>query len=202
MTLRSAALTLALAPALACANAPASPPAVPTPSASASATSSASPPDPDATPKCEKGPEHYGAWRPSAADIARVAPIFVVTDCGPKDWRGPAIKACIDELKQPSVTVMYGEMTGNKGTPHACQLSVSGAEWGGRRFIVVHDFFRHEGTFWAFNSIYEVTGGAPVVFLDGGENYTALCDSPDPATPQPPGWKSFPADLQKYFCGH
>ncbi len=122
-------------------------------------------------------------------------------DCGPKAWQRPALRACMDKVGDAKVVVMHGHVDGPGSTePHACQFAVDSAEWSGRRFFVVHNWFRDRATFFGYNNVYEVVAGRPKLFMDGSQKYSGLCQFSSPTAAEPPEWKAFPAELQTLFC--
>jgi hypothetical protein len=106
------------------------------------------------------------------------------------------------EQGQSSVTVRYEAPSTPEQRPFECTLGITGAAWKGRRFLVVHDRYFQVPTAWGYTNVYELTGGRPVLFLDGVETHSPLCQvsSPDPTVAKPPGWSTFPKDLQKVLC--
>jgi hypothetical protein len=107
----------------------------------------------------------------------------------------------MDKMGAPNVTVMNGHMDGPLSTePSACQLGVVGVAWNGRRYVVVQSFFRDKSTFFGFKQVYELKGATPVLFLDGAKKHAPLCQEGRAGAPEPPGWRTFPDELQALFC--
>ena len=177
------------------------PPAPPTASARTAKPAAAQRPaaDEDATAPCLRSDRAYGQGTPTADEMLAVVRAFPA-DCGPAPWQVPALRACMDKLGDPNVVVMYGQMDASDHQPIACQLGVVGVAWNGRRFVVLQNSYREHATFFGYNHVYELKGRAPVLFMDGRQKHSPLCQSGGPGAAEPPGWKAFPAELQALFC--
>jgi hypothetical protein len=164
------------------------------------APDAAAPADPDDLPTCQKGPGHHGGWTPSASEVMAIVPRLRDVDCGDPAWRRDALERCTKEQGQSNVTVRF-EWVGDQ--PFMCWLGVTGATWHGRRFLVVRDSYFEGPTAWGYTNVYELTRAGPVLFLDGAAKHSPLCQGSrtDPTVAKPPGWSTFPKDLQEALCG-
>jgi hypothetical protein len=155
-----------------------------------------------AEPACTKAPiGRYGTWTPTSADVLRVIN-QVDESCGSQPWRPTAVDACMREQAQFNVTVagvIVGRMDGEPSRAAACDLSLSSAEWKGRRFIVARTGVSSGPTVIGWNHVFEMTKGTPVRYLTNDPRCQDFPGVPF-SRPVPPGWDSLPEDLQYVLC--
>lgn len=106
----------------------------------------------------------------------------------------------MQRLGQSNVKVMAGVMVGDRGTDRSCVLSVSSAEWEGRRFIAIRSDVRDQATFFNFASAFELKPGGPVRVTDDCQGEPTAPTGPAGARLKPGGWEKFPEGLRDRLC--
>ncbi|MBL9027697.1 MAG: hypothetical protein JNL21_36240 [Myxococcales bacterium] len=188
--------------------------AAPKPSVSASTTATAAaasavapaptPPSmPAAVTQCEATGKHYGGFAPSVEDLVAADKALPDAVCLKRDIASAAIRACAAKTGQTTLLISTDKLGENKA---GCQVTITGAEWQGRRFVVFFDLHRDSATFFGGATVVELQGDKARVYLDTSTKHAELCPSTattgKPPKPEdlPPGWDALPKDLQAFLC--
>ncbi len=209
MRLRLALLALPLA-ALCCRadpppspDCPPCPSPAPCPSAAPSATAAvdAGPPAPapDDNPWCSPGDANYGAWTATREEVVAAARKLKAA-CAPPDWFMQAAGDCMQRLGRSSVRVLAGVMDGERATQMACDMSVTSAEWNGRRWIAIRSDIRDGHAFYAYADAFEMKPTGPVQVTNQCQGSPTAATGPYGRRLEPAGWEKLPKDLRERLC--
>jgi hypothetical protein len=209
ITLAAFACTPASPPCPAC---PSCAEATPAPSATLAARPppvDASVPSASASPQPEQVEDAYchpsgsdlvlGAWRPSQADVSAALgkARFI---CAPSGWVAQAVSDCMARLDRVDVTVRSGVMDGEHATKDSCDIFVGSVEWNGRHWVTFRNGVREGASSFAYITSVEMTARGPVLSTSGCERGPNGKPAGAAHPIEPPGWTTFPQEVQKLLC--
>lgn len=186
--------------------------APPKPSTSTTATSAASsavapaptsPSLPAAVTQCEATGKHHGSYTPSVEDLVAADKVLPDTVCLKRDISSEAIRACAAKTGKTTLLISTDKLGEEKS---GCQVTITGAEWQGRRFVVFFNLQRDVSTFFGGPTVVELEEGKASVYLDTSGKHAELCPTtastgtPPKADDMPRGWDTLPKDLQQFLC--
>jgi hypothetical protein len=179
----------------------AAPSPAPTPAPPPTASASAAPAGSAEDPYCRAAGDDttYGGWEPTADEVTSAIKKMQFV-CAPTGWVVQAIPDCMTRLGRSRVIVRAGVMDGDRWTPSSCDVAVSAVKWNGRRWIALVNSVRDGSAFYGFITSVELTARGPVLSTTG-------CERDDQRRPrgatnplEPPGWKTFPPEVQERLC--
>lgn len=170
----------------------------------APSASSVPPPMPSAVTECVATGSHLGAYVPTVADVQAALGALRQEACLKKEIAADAIAACAAKLGKTAMTISTDALGDTKG---GCQVTIQGAEWGGRRWVVIDELHREVGTFFGGSNAVEMLEPKPVHYLDAlGGKHSELCSTtasggaPVKEADLPPGWSKLPDEVKRFLC--
>ena len=149
---------------------------------------------------CEAYRGNLGGWTPTPRETADVMKLASGVCYCAKDLDVPAL-ACAGRVKSGTVKVTVGK----QGDPTDCTITISAAQWKGRRWVVVNAFNRDVSTFYGILAIYERGKDGFRKYYEGFNGLPeaeALKNGTDGVTPEMKrDWPTLPADVRKAFEG-
>jgi len=159
---------------------------------------------PSAVTECVATGSHLGAYVPTVADVQAALGALRQEACLKKEIAADAIAACAAKLGKTAMTISTDALGDTKG---GCQVTIQGAESGGRKWIVFDQFHRDGATFFGGSHAVEMTQPKPTLYLEalGGKHAelcptTAIGGAPPKEADLPPGWSTLPEAVKLFLC--
>ncbi len=186
-----------LIPSAALPQAPPEPAPAPTPTPSASAAPVASAEDPYCRPAGDDA--SYGGWEPTPEEVTSAIKKMTFV-CAPTGWLLQAIPDCMTRLGRSRVIVRAGVMDGDRWTHNSCDVEVGAVKWNGRRWIALVNSEREGAAFFRYITSAELTARGAVLSTTGCERGNGGKPGGAYHPIEPPGWKTFPPEVQDRLC--
>lgn len=201
-------------PRVAAASSAPAPPAPPAPARSGPPpAASPAPPDDSAPPdntgckrrrnsgvlaSCEAYKDNLGTWSPTPREVVAVMQL-ADTVCYCADALQVPAETCARRVKSGTVKLQVGQ----EGEPTDCTITISAAEWKGRRWVVIDAFNRDLATFYSTLTLYEHTAGGFRRYYQGFNGLPddkAVREGAEGVSPEMKrDWPTLPAQLRAAF---
>jgi hypothetical protein len=142
--------------------------------------------------------ESYGGWEATPDEVTAAVRKMKFL-CASTDWATQAIPDCMARLDKARVVVRAG-VEGDRATQQSCDLAVATVKWNGRRWIALVNSVRDGNAFFGYITSVELTARGPVLSTTGCERDSKGMPGGALHPMVPPGWKTFPPEVQKRLC--